>query len=515
MKYFLFVIFACLAGNANAATYKISLPTDSMKVQVSTFASTQFSTLSFDGFEMTNQVGAPELPVKTWLIQGTPAQIKVQIQTHKISVLKNTRPNPVQPQACRCDDDVKKPFQFNAATYSEKAPAYKLNYLGAFRGTPITQVQVNLAQYDSARNEVQLMAESDVAINLPDFSFQPGEYKDYLIIAPENLVAGVTEFADWKRSRGFNVIVETVLAPANNLAGINALIAKHYKESGTDFVMIIGDEKAVPMYKVRTSGSSQTPTDLKYFTMDGADDFIPEMFASRIAAGTADEVRVILSKSQEYELKSAANPTGWKKFVGIASNEGSKPSDNEYVLGIDAKFKAMMPEVQSLHLFQNDAVNSNARVLNDNLNQGAFWLTYLGHGSGTSWASFNRTYSTSDVKGLQNKDAVKPVIIDVACMNGQLNQSFLGASFMKLQSAGAAMGAAAYYGGTVNISWHPPAVMAQGIAFEHMDKKFKTLGEALMAGQLYLASKWTVKEEVIDNFEWYHLQGDPGMSVEF
>jgi len=67
----------------------------------------------------------------------------------------------------------------------------------------------------------------------------------------------------------------------------------------------------------------------------------------------------------------------------------------------------------------------------------------------------------------------------------------------------------------VNISWHPPAVMARGIAFEHLTKKFHHLGEALMAGQLYLAANWNNQTDIVDNLEWYHLQGDPGMNIEF
>jgi peptidoglycan hydrolase-like protein with peptidoglycan-binding domain len=515
MKNILLIVLACFAGNAQAATYKINLPMSSIKVERQfNLSDKQFSQLNFPGVETSKTVGSPELPVKTWLIQARPEQIKIHIQTSKISVMANTRPAPVQPQACRCDN--KSPeFQFDQTAYTRNSPAYQLNYLGSFRGTPVTQVQVNLAKYYSSENEIQIISEAKVTMNMPEFSFSAGEYRDYLILAPANLVDGVTEFAEWKRSRGFNVIVETLGAPNSDLASVAALIAKHYKESGTDFVIFVGDDKAIPMYKVATSGSQQTPTDLRYLTMDGADDFIPDMFASRISAASADEVKQILSKSKEYELKTMMNPSGWKKFVGIASNEGSNPSDNEYVLQIDAKFKSGLTQVTSTHLFQNDSINSNPKTLNDNLNQGAFWLTYLGHGSGTSWPSMNRSYSTADIKNIANKDAVKPVIIDVACMNGNMNQNNLGASFMRIQSAGAAVGAAAYYGGTVNISWHPPAIMAQGIVFEHMDKKFKFLGEALLAGQMYLASKWTNKEQVIDNFEWYHLQGDPGMSVEF
>ena len=68
-------------------------------------------------------------------------------------------------------------------------------------------------------------------------------------------------------------------------------------------------------------------------------------------------------------------------------------------------------------------------------------------------------------------------------------------------------------GGTVNISWHPPALMARGMAFEHAAKNFQHLGEAILAGQLYLTANWNNQSDVVDNYEWYSLQGDPSMNI--
>jgi hypothetical protein len=216
-----------------------------------------------------------------------------------------------------------------------------------------------------------------------------------------------------------------------------------------------------------------------------------------------------LAKSIEYEQNLTL--PGRKKIIGIASNEGSNPSDRDYVTAVQESFLRKYAE-SATFLYQNDTQSTPA-VLNQKFNDGAFWLTYLGHGSGTSWPSMKQTYSVNHIANMANGGSTKPVIIDVACMNGKLVTNYLGASLMK--TSGTAFGAAAYYGGTVNISWHPPAVMARGIALEHETKHFKHLGEALLAGQLYLAANWTSQPQVIDNFEWYHLQGDPGMSVEF
>lgn len=522
MKQFsIFFLVLILSTKVFAAVENIAINLSSVKVQKATSTTLNksilnqhvngFSTIAIDGFESNKVVGAPELPVRSWLLQGTPDQIQVTLNVKKQEVLANVKPMPVQEEDCRCETSKVRTFQYNQDSYKSQQP-YTLSYLGAFRGTPITRLDVNVAAYDATKNQVAVKTQMDVQFNAPEFSFQPGDYRDYLIITSGNLKSGVSEFVSWKKSQGYNVSVEEVSSPT--LESVSALIKKYY-DAGTDFVIIVGDQKAIPMYSVSTSGSSQTPTDLKYFTMDGGTDYVPDMFYSRIVASDAAQVTAQLNKSLEFEQKSTQDLSGFKKIIGIASDEGSNPSDNEYVTKIEENFQSALGTTAT-HIHQGEP-NSNPTDLNKSFDEGALWVTYVGHGSGTDWASMNEWYNVSDVKNMKNRNVVKPVIIDVACMNGGIQSGRLGTQFLHTPTDGNsdAFGAVAYYGGTVNISWHPPAIMATGIASEHLSKKFKHLGEALLAGQLYLAGKWNNQKDVIDNMEWYHLQGDPGMNIEF
>lgn len=504
---------------ASASINRQAVTLDSSKLKIESGINQNghnFSKLTVEGFENDRMLGAPALPVKSILLQGRPGDIQVSLKTVSTELIEKIMPYPVQEQDCRCEVKKPKPFHFKEQYYRSPRPSYSLSYLGAFRGTPVTRLDIQMASYDGVKDQVTLKTAVELSSNASQFSFTAGNYKDYLIVAPAKLASGVDEFVTYKKSQGFNVHVEVLHSPSNDLAALTKLIRKYYDDVGVDFVILVGDDRTIPMFRVSTSDGS-TPSDLKHFTMDGEGDYIPDVFYSRIVATTPEQVSSQLNKAIEFEQKRVENLSGFKKIIGIASNEGYNPSDDEYVQSIREKFEASLG-VQSLHLNQNDYTNSTPAVLNKNLNQGAFWLTYLGHGSGTSWPSMAQSYSISNIKQLNNRPVVKPILIDVACMNGRIDTSYLGASFMKTETTAQntnPFGAAAYYGGTVNISWHPPAVMARGIVFEHLDKKFKHLGEALLAGQLYLAGEWSSSSEVIDNFEWYHLQGDPGMSIEF
>jgi hypothetical protein len=475
-------------------------------------AGQSFIKFSFGNSEVDRNVGAPELPVKSWLVRGTPAQIKVSVKANDKESFQGA-PYPVQEQDCRCAVQKIKTFQYKQNLYANPANPVSVTYLGAFRGQPISRVDVRLGSYNAETNETVITTEADVLMNNAEFSLPRGaDLKDYLIVTTPALADGAADFINWKRSQGYNVSVETVSSPNNTTAAVQALIKSYYADKGVDFVIIIGDESTIPMFQVNTSGSSKTPSDLPYYTMDGASDYVPDVYASRIVATTAEQASAQLAKSIEYEQHAWGSNKGLNKYIGIASSEGSNPSDDQYVKAIEAKFVEVQKS-EVVHLWQKDAANSKPAVLNANLNNGAAWITYVGHGSGTSWPSMAQSYSTTNVLQLANKAAVKPIIIDVACQNGRLIGSNLGSTFMKAD--GNALGAVAYYGGSVNISWHPPAIMAQGIAFEHLSKHYSHLGEALLAGQLYLAGKWTKQEEVIDNMEWYHLQGDPGLNISF
>lgn len=497
---------------AYATTHHLQMPNKleiTMKSVSTERGSEDFRKLHVPGYEDSRQIGSPQLPVKSFLLVGTPETLSVTVKVNASQRHPGMKPYPVQPQACRCADDRKLSFQYNSRAYETIAPTYELSYLGAFRGTPITRLDVNLGYYDQRSNETVLLSDVMVDYSAQNYRQEPASYNDYLIIGSQALIAGASDFVAWKKSQGYNVVVETLTTPQITQKAISDLSLKHYKDSGADFVILIGDEKGLPMNKASTSGGS-TPSDLKYFTMDGPQDNIPDMFYGRIAASTPEDVKDRFAKIIEYDQKSAKDLKGFTRVIGIASNEGSSPSDNEYIKSIEDTFKTTWGYAP-VHFYQNDK-KSNPTELNKELSAGAAWLFYMGHGSGDSWPSMYSYYDVSDASNIVNAEKVKPIIIDVACMNGRLLPGYLGTTMDDVLSQNA-FGAAAYYGGTVNISWHPPAVMAQGIAYEHAAKNFRHLGEALLAGQMYLSANWNSTTDFVDNLEWYHLQGDPGMVI--
>jgi hypothetical protein len=141
-------------------------------------------------------------------------------------------------------------------------------------------------------------------------------------------------------------------------------------------------------------------------------------------------------------------------------------------------------------------------------------MNYIGHGSGDSWSSINGgEYFSSHVKSLK-ANIVKPIIIDVACQNGRFNNAQkLGETFMNARNRGKPVGAVAYFGGSVDISWDPPAIMAMKIGSDLAEQKVAELYALILQGQLHLLKEYSDPEGAKENLLWYHLLGDPSLSV--
>ena len=480
------------------------------------------SRIKMQGVSNTSLAHGPSLPQVSFILKGQPKYLKVNVKVKGEQTVDRVVPSPGQPTRVRQGSFIVT-NRMSKALYEEKSAKKDKNvsmqYLGDFRGTHLTRVKIHVAKYSSKEKKITVAEQLEISHNAKEFRFNTRKFNKYLIIVPEELSPGLDKFIAWKESQGFVVEVEKVQSDLISSDTIKEIVKDYYKSYRTHFVMLVGTEKMMPTNYVHTGFSRKTPSDLPYFTFGKKDDYIPDVFSARIVAETAEQLDRILWKSVRYELGLYGNTSGYQNIMGVASSEGKNPSDNEYISSIGQTFSQHNQFGMAYNHFSQNDPKSARRNFNKALNRGVAWLTYMGHGNGVSWPSFYQSYKIKDIDRLANQDVVQPIIIDVACQNGKFGKmDYIGTRMMSIaDEMGDPMGAVAYYGGSVNISWHPPAIMAKGIAVERFDRDqgFDFLGEGLLLGQLYLAKNWDRRRDVIDNMEWYHLQGDPGLRVRY
>lgn len=474
-----------------------------------------FSKLSLPGIGGTSDLGMPILPFQAVTVEGNDFSVSVDLgEEVKLQV---GRLYPAQEEPCRCPGLDTRPaaaFADQLASFRSPENFHRVDTLGDFRGVPVNRVVLLPHRYDVASGTLHLYPNAQYKISYkPNLAAQEDSAYDYLVISPRALISELEPWLSHKRSiQGlrFQVVAYEDMG-VTNAASLKAWMHAEYARARFKYSLIVGGDSQVPQMRVSTTTDRNTPSDLPYYAMGGDADVVPEVYSGRIVASDAATLRRVLAKWMAYERDGSA-AAGWSRAAGIASNEGANPSDAEYVQAIQSRFSASLG-TQSLYFYQNNA-DSNPASFNEALNAGAWWVTYLGHGSGTSWSSFGSTYAVNHIAQLRNSQAVKPVWIDVACLNGILSPDKAGAHLMgDADPAGDPIGTAAYYGGTVLISWHPPAIFARGLGFHVASTLNPVLGEALQAGQKYLADNHTGLTDIASNQRWYHLQGDPSMRL--
>lgn len=487
---------------------------------------TEFLEFSHESLPFLQNPGEAKVPFIATLVAGHPKQLEVSVIKSKTYILKNSIIAPAQKEDCRCDTLIENKFIFNKDSYNGDKKIIEIQYLGKYRGQDISRVLVKLATSDLRLKETKIFSHINIKITSnDDLNFEQEKNEnvkdlDYLIVGPEELTKGLESWMKFKTTKGFTLkTINVEKIQAQSATHLDDLFKNEFKQSNFKNVLIVGDANLVATNLAKTTWSDETQSDYSYFLMDGRKDIIPDAAYGRIVASKVGEVIYQSQKWIEYELEQTRN-NRISRMIGIASNEGANPSDEEYVRGIETMLSNKYGTKIS-HFYQNDPL-SNPTGINASFDLGAQWLTYLGHGNGTAWSSVGQYYSVENIKSLKNQNVAKPILIDVACQNGKLNQGYFGERMVNegqrsqlFWRDNSAKGVAMYYGGSVNISWHPPAIMAQGMISEQIAKKLKNIGSVILAGHLYLMKNYSDINAVKENFVWYHLFGDPGSSVKF
>lgn len=446
------------------------------------------------------------------IVEGRAADLRLELVEQKLAGKKLTSELarvPLYP--CRCPEDALGPKEALPLT---DLKGVEVQELGDFRKKILTKILLrsvslkeNVAQNFKSRtfkltrtdgSAVRTFTSDD--LHLPD---------SLLIVTPERWMSAVEELAQLERAQGVQVQVRTLEELGPTFWDLKRALKAQYEKYQFGHILFVGDEDRFPTELVQTSTDFQTPSDLQYFLMGAANDRLPDVMGARLAVKEVDQIEIYTQKLRDYYAKVAP-----KHAVMIASDEGSAPSDVEYIRQMAAPL-AQKYNLSISEVLQNDPTTS-PEYLVLKLETGAAWLNYIGHGSGYSWSSVNEAeFDLNHVQSL-SASATPFIAIDVACQNGRFkDDGRLGMEFIFHHDSGQSAGAVAFYGGSVDISWHPPAVMAVAINQDVAQRPESSLGEHLLRGQFELIENYDDLESALENLVWYHLQGVPTIRAKF
>ncbi|MBN2595792.1 MAG: T9SS type A sorting domain-containing protein [Marinifilaceae bacterium] len=265
-----------------------------------------------------------------------------------------------------------------------------------------------------------------------------------LIICHDDFMDEMADFVAWKKQKGISVEMIAV-STIGSASAIKTYVSNYYNTHGLTYLLLVGDAPQVP-----TSYTSAGDSDNNYGFIAGNDHYI-DIFVGRFSAENAAQVTTQVERTIHYERDLTTADTWLSSGVGIASNEGSNPSDAEHMNTIENKLEGYGYGIT--RCYQD---GGSASQLTGLLNAGKSLINYVGHGSNTSFASM--VYTSTNVNSLTNNNKL-PFIFDVACVNGNFKSiTCFAEAWLRATNNGIPTGAMAICASTINQSWVPPMI---------------------------------------------------------
>lgn len=526
---------------------------------------------SIPGHIPTSEVGRPELPVLSRLIEIPEGYTcKVTISDVRTSEMKPARKRirgvlyPVQEGETKNLQQRRRPFAMDKAVYASgdylSSDTVRIEPVGIVRHKRLANVVISPLRYNPHSNRLSVITSMKVVITfVPDGTssskslipesmlFNETIDKGILNYNPDNVVPGYSEkpvrmviltdtafreqikpFVLWKTQKGFRVQVlyrgaqyagVTYTEIKNTLAGIyNSSTAGN---PPPEYLLIIGDVSHIPCY---TSGNY---TDMYYAEFDGNGDYIPDMFTGRLPAKDTTEVKTVLHKIIQYEkFAFGSDNTFYDNALASAGVDGDNQNymNGQVYYGFNTYLNSSN-RINGYHFYYPACATARDSIISI-MNKGISFLNYTGHGVANGWLHMN--ISTADTLLMKNRN-MYPFIISNACATSTFYNS---ASFGNVLVKARDKGAIGYIGCSDNSFWDEDFYWAVGVGPIVTEPKYETtglgaldrlfhthgepgsdwyisMGQVNYAGNLSVSSSTTSKKRYY--WETYNLVGDPSL----
>lgn len=456
--------------------------------------------------------------------------------------------------------------------------SYKLSYEASTRTAAQAQTLHTVSEDDPFLNSYVINGSTDSGIKraggttivVPDImnSMLP---EGYLIITTPKFQSAVAEFVKWKKRLGFNVTVKSQSDWTVNSVS-NAVKSQWRKDQNLRYLLIVGGLSDVPGKQFNYIGY----TDYSYASLDGDDDFIPDLYYGRIPVKTNQEAEIVFNKIINYEKNPPVDDNFYSSATHCSLFSVDKPEDvkensRRYALtteeilakavakGFNVKrhyyatdehntvvvhpeqwfedriklpanyfngqfaYQNLGCEIPASLRFPNYSWEHSAADISESINDGSLYVLYRGHGEDYGWV--NPSFDNTDVSNLTNGDLL-PVVFSLACSTGNIG-SYIGRfaeTFLKKENGGCVGIFASCLPSITELNNYLAFGMFKSIWNECFDSKheFKMihdtthdtrLGVMLTQGFAQIRKVEGLVNDVFYTQQCYNCYGDPSMRM--
>lgn len=459
-----------------------------------------FTQLTVQGYNYSNQEGAPMLPVMKKLIEvpyGAEFEILYSNLSYEILQLDkfeiSTLVLPAQPPVSKSDETEDLPFVIDKNIYAANnwygQELVRVVDLGEMRGVRMARLEISPFMYNPVSRELRVSVGFDCEIRFkgaknsltenekarvysPWFEAnfnqlinhqKPEMFTDggdalidvapvtYIIVSDPMFEASLQSFIQWKTKKGFNVVEAYTNNPA---VGTTTTSIKNYLKSfyqnppdgyhPQSFVLIVGDVAQIPAFN-GTAGSHVT--DLYY--CEYTNDKLPECFYGRFSANNLSQLQPQIDKTLEYEQYAFPDPSFLDEVVMAAGADGSHQltwGNGQINYGTQYYFNAAHGLYSHTYLQPEPTGGNYSANIRQNVSDGVAYANYSAHCSASGWA--DPSFVISHISALTNSHRY-PLMVGNCCSSVEFQTTCFGEEILRAPLKGAI----GYIGGSNSTYW--------------------------------------------------------------
>ncbi|MGQ9847258.1 MAG: C25 family cysteine peptidase, partial [Bacteroidales bacterium] len=538
-----------------------------------------YTELEAENFIPNGKIGFPALPSYKQLIEiPMDAQVEVNITSYDEEIIHLNDLGfinpviPMQPSLRKDQDPNTVPFYKNDEAYSTDnfiaSPLVEVQISGIARSVQFARLVICPLQYNPATNTIKVYKNIQFSLHYKNADYaKTHEYKrkyfspvfenqirsvinhssdilkdqitqypiSYLIVADRMFETTLLPFVQLKTRQGYKVTVGYTDVIGTTTTAIKSYITDLYN-NGTPqnpaptYLLLVGDIAQVPTFS-GTIGNH--PTDTYYGTMNGSNDYIPDMYIGRISATTTAQLQTILDKILEYEQYQMPDPSYLQyalMVAGVDANNAPTYGNGQINYGTQYYINSSNGITSNTYLYGSGSpIISNspqaAPAIKQNISDGVGFGNYTAHCGPSGWS--DPSVSTSDIPNFTNAHKYG-LLIGNCCQSNKFNEAeCFGEAILRAANKGAV----AYIGASDYSYWDEDYYYSVGVKsitanptydstkLGFYDRLFHSHGEStndwfVTAAQINYGGNLAVEQSGSNNvyyWEMYHLMGDPSM----
>ena len=346
---------------------------------------------------------------------------------------------------------------------------------------------------------------------------------DLLIICYDNFISSMTDFVNWKKTRGINTTIVGTSTAGSSYSAIKSYIQSQYNANNNlTHVLLVGDVAQIPGYSYSGGGSSYSGLGDNAYGQIVGNDIYNDVFIGRFSASSTSQVQTQVARTINYERNLTTSDTWCQNGLGISTSEGSggHNSEDDYQHIENLRTDLLNYGYTTVYQDYKDVSGyptSTTTTISNHINSGVGIINYCNHGEQTGWQS--HYYMNSNVNALTNNNKL-PFIFSVACLVGKYDHSTdcFAETWMHATNSNTPTGAIGGAFSYISQPWVPP-MWAQDefvdILVESYNNNIKrTLAGAAVNGMMSMFNHYSTSDvSAVGTYQAWIIYGDPTLMM--